>query len=163
MSPRTARPPRRSAGLLVWRARPAGPEVLLGHPGGPYFTRKDDGVWSLPKGEYEPDEEPLAAAYREFAEEIGRPAPEGPAVPLGEVRLRSGKLVVAWAVEGDLDVTVIDSNVFDLPWPPGTGRTLSIPELDRADWFDLATARRKVSAGQVPLLDRFAALQAGPA
>ncbi len=155
----TALPPRRSAGLLVWRNRPDGPEVLLGHPGGPYFARKDDGAWSLPKGEYEVGEAPLTAAYREFREEIGRPAPEGPALPLGEVRLRSGKLVIAWAVEGDLDVAVIHSNTFRLHWPPSSGRFPTFPELDRAGWFDLPTARRKLSAGQVPLLDTFAELQ----
>jgi len=151
-------PPRRSAGLLVWRARPAGPEVLLGHPGGPYFAHRDDGSWSLPKGEYAAGEEPLSAAYREFHEEIGQHAPVGPALPLGAAKLRSGKLVVAWAVEGDLDVTELHSNTFRLHWPPRSGQFPSFPELDRASWFDLPTARRKVSAGQVPLLDTFAEL-----
>lgn len=149
---------KRSAGLLVWRARPAGPQVLLGHPGGPYFARRDDGSWSLPKGEYQADEEPLTAAYREFREEIGQGAPDGPALPLGEVTLHSGKLVVAWAVQGELDVTVIHSNTFRLHWPPRSGQFPSFPELDRAGWFDLPTARRKLSAGQVPLLDTFADL-----
>lgn len=149
---------KRSAGLLLWRRRADAPEVLLGHPGGPLFARKDDGVWSIPKGEYLPDEEPLAAAYREFAEEIGVAPPDGEPVPLGEVRLRSGKLVVAWAQEGDLDERQLVSNLFEMEWPPRSGRVQSFPELDRAGWFVLSAARRKLSAGQVPLLDSFATL-----
>ncbi len=149
---------RRSAGLLLWRRGPVGVEVLLGHPGGPLFARRDDGVWSMPKGEYLGDEEPLWAAYREFAEEIGAAPPAGEPVPLGEVRLRSGKLVTGWALEGDLDVTALMSNLFTVQWPPRSGRFQQFPELDRAQWFDLATARRKISPGQLPLLDRLAAL-----
>ena len=145
---------RRSAGLLLWRRRPAGVEVLLGHPGGPLFARRDDAVWSIPKGEYLEDEQPLAAAYREFTEETGLAPPAGDPVPLGEVRLRSGKLVVAWALEGDLDVTAVVSNLFTMHWPPRSGRFQRFPELDRAQWFDLPTARRKISPGQLPLLDR---------
>lgn len=149
---------RRSAGLLLWRRGPAGVEVLLGHPGGPLFTRRDDGVWSIPKGEYLDDEQPLAAAYREFTEETGVAPADGDPVPLGEVRLRSGKLVTAWALEGDLDVTAVVSNTFTMQWPPRSGRFAPFPELDRAQWFDLATAHRKISPGQLPLLDRLAAL-----
>ena len=149
---------KRSAGLLLWRRGPDGPLVLLGHPGGPLFARKDEGVWSIPKGEYGPDEEPLAAAHREFTEETGAAPPDGEPLPLGEVRLRSGKLVVAWALEGDLDVTALRSNPFEMEWPPRSGRVGSWPELDRAEWFDVTTARRKLGPGQVPLLDRFAEL-----
>ncbi|HEU0103962.1 MAG TPA: NUDIX domain-containing protein [Mycobacteriales bacterium] len=149
---------RRSAGILLWRRAPAGPEVLLGHPGGPLFARKDDGVWSIPKGEYGDDEQPLAAAYREFAEEVGVAPPDGDPLPLGETRLRSGKLVTAWALEGDLDVGALVSNLFSMQWPPGSGRFQEFPELDRAAWFDVVTARQKIGPGQVPLLDRFAEL-----
>lgn len=149
---------RRSAGILLWRRGPGGPEVLLGHPGGPLFARKDDGVWSIPKGEHGPDEEPLAAAYREYTEEIGVAPPDGDPLPLGETRLRSGKLVTAWALEGDLDPSTVVSNLFTMTWPPGSGRPQEFPELDRAAWFDLATARRRIGPGQVPLLDRFAEL-----
>lgn len=151
---------RRSAGILLWRHGPAGPEVLLGHPGGPLFARRDDGVWGIPKGEYGVDEPALAAAYREFAEEIGSAPPAGEPVPLGETRLRSGKLVTAWAVEGDLDASGVRSNLFTMTWPPASGRLQEFPELDRAAWFDLPAARRKISQGQLPLLDRFAALLA---
>lgn len=149
---------KRSAGILLWRQRPAGPEVLLGHPGGPLFARRDDGVWSIPKGEYGEDEEPFAAACREFAEEVGVAPPDGEPVPLGQARLRSGKVVTAWALEGDLDVAAVVSNLFTMGWPPGSGRQQQFPELDRADWFDLTAARRKVSPGQLPLLEAFAAL-----
>jgi predicted NUDIX family NTP pyrophosphohydrolase len=151
---------RRSAGLLLWRRGPDGPEVLLGHPGGPLFAKKDEGVWSIPKGEHEPDEQPLAAAYREFAEEIGSAPPDGDPTPLGETRLRSGKLVTAWALEGDLDPSRVVSNLFRMEWPPRSGRVQEFPELDRAAWFDVETARRKLGPGQVPLLERFAALHA---
>ena len=149
---------RRSAGILLWRRGADGPEVLLGHPGGPLFARKDDGVWSIPKGEHDAGEEPLAAAYREYAEEIGVAPPDGEPVPLGETRLRSGKVVTAWALEGDLDPDTVVSNLFTMSWPPGSGRAQQFPELDRAAWFDLPTARRKIGPGQVPLLDRFADL-----
>ena len=149
---------KRSAGILLWRRAAAGPEVLLGHPGGPLFTRKDAGVWGIPKGEYGDDEQPLAAAYREFAEEVGVAPPAGDPLPLGETRLRSGKLVTAWALEGDLDPASLVSNSFEMVWPPGSGRRRHFPELDRAQWFDLPTARRTIAPGQVPLLDAFAAL-----
>jgi predicted NUDIX family NTP pyrophosphohydrolase len=145
---------KRSAGLLLYRHRGDALEVLLGHPGGPFFARKDDGVWTIPKGEYEPDEEPLAAAYREFTEEIGTAPPDGEPVPLGETRQSNGKLAVVWALEGDLDVTGIACNLFDLEWPPRSGRIQQFPELDRASWFDLPTARRKAFASQGPFFDR---------
>ena len=121
---------KRSAGLLVWRRTPDGIEVLLGHPGGPLFAKKD--TWTIPKGEYDGTEEPLAAARREFAEELGLPAPPGPVVALGEVKQRGGKLVTIWAVEGDLDATLARSNLFSMQWPPRSGKWQEFPELDRA-------------------------------
>ena len=149
---------RQSAGLLLWRRAGDGVELLLGHPGGPLFARKDLGVWSIPKGEFLSDEEPLVAAYREFAEELGSAPPDGEPVPLGEVRLRSGKRVVVWAQEGDLDVTTMVSNDFSMVWPPGSGRLQSYPELDRAAWFDPDEARRRLGPGQVPFVDRLLAV-----
>lgn len=146
--------PKRSAGLLLWRRTAAGVEVLLGHPGGPLFARKDDGVWTIPKGEYDVDEQPLAAAYREFGEEIGVAPPDSDVVPLGEVTQRGGKVVTVWAQEGDLDVTGIASNLFAMEWPPRSGRLQEFPELDRAGWFRLDEAGAKVFASQVPFLDR---------
>lgn len=145
---------KRSAGLLLYRWHDDVLQVLLGHPGGPWFARKDDGVWTIPKGEYEPDEEPLAAAHREFTEEIGVAPPDGDAVPLGETVQSNGKVAVIWALEGDLDVTEIHCNLFDMEWPPRSGRVQQFPELDRADWFDLDTARRKAFASQAPFFDR---------
>jgi predicted NUDIX family NTP pyrophosphohydrolase len=146
--------PRTSAGLLVYRRTPSGEiEVLLGHMGGPFWARKDDGAWSIPKGEHGPDADPLTEARREFEEEIGRPPPDGPALPLGEVRQAGGKVVMAWAVEGDMDVTEIESNTFTVEWPRGSGRFQSFPEIDRAEWFPLDVARTKVVRGQIPLLD----------
>lgn len=146
----------RSAGLLVWR-REETVQVLLGHPGGPLFVRKDDGVWSIPKGEHDPGEPALVAAYREFTEEIGMPPPAGEPLPLGEVTQRSGKIVTAWALQGDLDATAMRSNLFTMQWPPRSGREQQFPELDRAEWFDLPTARRKVFGYQQPFLDRLLA------
>jgi predicted NUDIX family NTP pyrophosphohydrolase len=149
-------PPAPSAGLLLFRRTP-GTEILLGHLGGPYFARRDDGAWSIPKGEYGPDEEPLAAARREFTEELGAVPPAGVEYHrLGTIRQRNGKQVTAWAVEADLDVSVATSNTFEIEWPPRSGRRQSFPEIDRAAWFDLATARRKMIAGQAALLDRLA-------
>lgn len=147
-----------SAGLLLHRRTGAGPvEVLLGHPGGPLFARKDDGYWSIPKGECEPGEDLLAAAYREFAEELGMPAPAGPLLPLGDAAGRGRKTNTIWALAGDLDVTAVRSNLFAMEWPPRSGRRQEFPELDRAAWFDLDTARRKLFAAQVPFVDRLAA------
>jgi predicted NUDIX family NTP pyrophosphohydrolase len=149
--------PSRSAGLLLYRRTRGALEVLLGHMGGPYFARRDDGAWSIPKGEYEPDEPALSAARREFAEEFGAPPPStDAAVALGEVRQRNGKLVTAWAVEADFDAAAIVSNTFELEWPPRSGRRQEFPEIDRAAWFDLPTARRKIIPGQEALLDRLA-------
>ena len=150
-----------SAGLLLHRPGAAGTEVLLGHMGGPFWARKDAAAWSIPKGEYGPDEEPLAAARREFAEELGAPPPPGPPVALGEVRQRNGKLVSVWAIAGDFDVTNVVSNTFELEWPPRSGRIQAFPEIDRAAWFDVETARAKIVAAQAVFLDRLLALLAG--
>jgi predicted NUDIX family NTP pyrophosphohydrolase len=148
-----AKPPSRSAGLLLYRIRDDRLEVLIAHMGGPFWAKKDERAWSIPKGEYTDDEEPLAAAKREFEEELGSPPPDGPARPLGEVRQSSGKRVVAWAIEGDFDPAGIHSNTFTTEWPPRSGRTAEFPEIDRAEWVDLATARRKLVKAQVALLD----------
>jgi predicted NUDIX family NTP pyrophosphohydrolase len=143
----------KSAGLLLFRIRDQRPEVFLGHMGGPFWAKKDEAGWSIPKGEYLEDEEPLAAARREFEEEIGSAPPEGPFLELGEIRQSSGKRVVAWAVEGDFDPAAVSSNTFSIEWPPRSGRQVEFPEIDRAQWFDLATAQRKLVRGQVPFLE----------
>jgi len=155
---------KRSAGILLHRTSADGTlEVLLEHPGGPFWSRKDAGAWSLPKGEYLGDEDPLAAARREFAEELGQPVPDGPALALGEVKQKAGKLVVAWAVEGDLDPDAVVSNTFEMEWPRGSGRMQEFPEVDRAEWFGLEEAGARILEGQRPLLDALAAALAGPA
>ncbi len=154
--------PKLSAGLLVYRRSDRGLELLLVHPGGPYWAKKDDGAWSIPKGEYEPDEDPLEVALREFEEEIGKtpPDPAG-AVSLGELRQPSGKVVSAWALEGDVDVTEVQSNTFEMEWPPRSGRTREVPEVDRAGWFGLEEARRKLLRGQLGFIDRLSELLDG--
>jgi len=146
--------PERSAGILLFRHGEAGLEVLLVHPGGPFFARRDAGAWSIPKGLYEAGEEPLACARREFAEELGSPCPDGPALELGEIRQRNGKRVTTWALEGDLDPGRITSNTFTIEWPPRSGRHQVFPEVDRAGWFALDAARGRILAAQAPLLDR---------
>ena len=120
------------------------------------WAKRDAGAWSIPKGEYEPTEDPLAAAKREFEEELGTPAPDGPVKDLGEVKQKSGKIVSAWAVAGDLDVTEITSNTVEVQWPPRSGKMIEIPEVDRAEWFGLQTAREKINPAQAELLDRLA-------
>ena len=154
--------PKLSAGLLVYRRGDDGPEVLLVHPGGPYWAKKDEGAWSVPKGEYEPGEDPLEVALREFEEEIGKapPDPTG-AVSLGELRQPSGKIVRAWTVEGDVDVAEVHSNTFEMEWPPRSGRTQEFPEVDRAGWFGLDEARRKLLRGQLGFIDRLSELLDG--
>jgi predicted NUDIX family NTP pyrophosphohydrolase len=147
---------KRSAGIVLHRVRKTAPEVLLVHPGGPLWARRDDGVWSIPKGEYAADEDALAAARREFAEELGVEPPAGPVHELGEVRQKSGKLVRAWALRGDLDASRVASNTFELEWPPRSGRMLEVPEVDRAAWFTLEAAREKINPAQIPLLERLA-------
>jgi predicted NUDIX family NTP pyrophosphohydrolase len=143
-----------SAGILLYRERSRGLEVLLVHPGGPFWARKDLGAWSVPKGEYAAGEEPLVAARREFEEELGSPAPPGEPLELGEIRQRSGKRVRAWALAGDLDETGITSNTLEIEWPPRSGRRIEIPEVDRAEWFELERAREKINPAQEALLDR---------
>jgi predicted NUDIX family NTP pyrophosphohydrolase len=148
--------PRRNEAAAVVLIRGVGDEreVLLVHPGGPFFAHKDAGAWSLPKGLLERDEDPLVAAKREFAEETGHPAPEGEYVDCGEVSLKSGKVVHAWAVRGDLDAASIKSNLVELEHPPGSGRVITFPEVDRACWASLARARVLLNAAQVPLVER---------
>ena len=152
---------RTSAGVLLWRRRDGDLEVLLGHHGGPYWTKKDLGHWTILKGEIEPGEEARAVARREFAEETGHELPAGPLVDLGEIRQKSGKLVLGWAVEGDLDPAAAHSNTFDLEWPRGSGRIQAFPEIDRVEWFEMDEARRRLKAAQVPFLDRLMAALAG--
>lgn len=147
---------RRSAGLLLHRRRGEELEVLLVHPGGPAWANREDGAWSVPKGEYLDGEDPLDAARREFEEELSSPPPDGQAVDLGEIQQKGGKLVCAWAVEGDLDPKEIKSNTFTAEWPPRSGRMRSFPEVDRAEWFTLEDARQKINAAQAELLDRLA-------
>ena len=144
-----------SAGLLLYRTTASGEvEVLLVHPGGPFWAKKDQAAWSIPKGEYEVAENPLAAAVREFTEELGAAPPPGQDVELGTVRQSSAKSVTAYARQADFDATRVSSNTIEIDWPPRSGRKLEIPEVDRAGWFDLATARLKLVKGQVPFLDR---------
>jgi predicted NUDIX family NTP pyrophosphohydrolase len=142
-----------SAGLLLFRGHGPDLEVLLGHPGGPFWQNKDDGAWSIPKGLIGADEAPLFAARREFAEETGHD-PEGDFVPLGESRQPGGKVVQAWAIEGDWDPALIRSNNFEMEWPPRSGRRRTFPEIDRAAWFGVADARRKILKGQTVFVDR---------
>ena len=146
----------RSAGIVLYRRSESGGtlEVLLVHPGGPLWARRDAGAWSVPKGEYAEGEEPLSAARREFQEELGAAPPGGEALDLGEIRQRSGKLVRAWALAGDLDVGAVLSNTFTLEWPPRSGRLREFPEIDRAEWFDLAQAKERIVPAQAELLDR---------
>jgi predicted NUDIX family NTP pyrophosphohydrolase len=148
---------KRSAGLLLHRGAGERLEVLLVHPGGPYWAGRDDGAWSIPKGEIRPGDDALGTALREFAEELGVDPPDASAaVALGEVRQPGGKDVIAWAAEGDLDVAAVRSNTFTMEWPPRSGRTAEFPEVDRAAWFPIEAAHRKLLAGQLPLLDRLA-------
>lgn len=145
-----------SAGILAYRRTVNGVLVLLVHPGGPFWRNKDDGAWSIPKGEIGAKEDPEDAARREFAEELGPFATVGPLRPLGEVVQRGGKRVVAFSGEGDFDPAKLASNSFEIEWPPRSGRIQSFPEVDRAEWYDLETARTKILPGQVDLLDRLA-------
>lgn len=144
--------PRRSAGLLMYRIKDGAMQVLLAHPGGPYYARKDDESWSIPKGEPGPDEDLFRTAQREFEEETGL-KPAGPFVPLQPVKQKGGKIVHAWAFEGDCDPATIHSNTFTMEWPPKSGQQKPFPEIDRAEFFDLETARRKIKSGQVGLID----------
>lgn len=143
----------RAAGILLFRRAPSGVEVLLAHPGGPIWANKDLGVWTIPKGEIEGDEDALGCARREFGEETGL-SPEGPFFDLGEVRQKSGKVVLAWATEGDADPHTLRSNTFSMEWPPRSGTMCQFPEVDRWEWFDLEEAARQINSGQVDLLER---------
>jgi predicted NUDIX family NTP pyrophosphohydrolase len=145
--------PRLSAGLLVYRVIEGVPEVLIGHPGGPFWARKDDGAWTIPKGEYDDTEDAWTAARREFAEEVGLPPPDGPRIAFAPLRQPSGKVVTVFAVEADLDVRDAVSNTFTLEWPRGSGTFREYPELDRVGWFSVVDARVKLLKGQRPLLD----------
>jgi predicted NUDIX family NTP pyrophosphohydrolase len=145
-----------SAGLIVFRERDGALEVLLAHMGGPFWARKDEGAWSIPKGELGDGEDAAAGARREFAEELGHAPPDGPWRELGEIRQRGGKRVVAFAVEGDFDPEQLRPGTFELEWPPRSGTLREFPEVDRVAWLDLATARRKIVAAQAELLDRLA-------
>jgi predicted NUDIX family NTP pyrophosphohydrolase len=147
---------KRSAGILPYRRGPAGLEVFLVHPGGPFWAKKDLGAWSLAKGECEPGEDPLAAALREFEEETGFRLEPTKLVPLGELKQRGGKAVVAWAVETDLDPALVQSNLFEMEWPPRSGKRQSFPEVDRAAWFPLAEGHTRILSGQAEFLNRLA-------
>ena len=149
-----SRSSRRSAGILLHRGHGERLEVLLVHPGGPVWAKRDVGAWSIPKGEYVDGEEALVAARREFEEELGTSPPTGEAADLGEIRQKSGKWVRAWALAGDLDPAHIRSNTFEFEWPPRSGKVIEIPEVDRAEWFGLDAAREKINPAQVTLLDR---------
>jgi predicted NUDIX family NTP pyrophosphohydrolase len=147
---------KRSAGILMYKRSGAELLLLLVHPGGPFWARRDVGAWSIPKGEYEEGEDPLAAARREFCEELGA-EPRGEFWELGEIAQPSRKLITGWAVEGDFDPRQLKSNTFELEWPPKSGRTQSFPEVDRAEWFAPAQARRKILPGQTGFIDRLLA------
>lgn len=148
---------KRSAGLLLFRRRPEHVEVLLGHPGGPFWARRDAGAWSIPKGEIDPGEDPLAAARREFGEETGFEVPDGAVVSLGEAVQPSRKVVIAYAMEGDADPARLAGNTVEIAWPPRSGRRLAVPEIDRVAWFAPAEAAERILAGQRVFLERLAA------
>lgn len=146
--------PKLSAGLLLFRRVEDGVEVLIAHPGGPIWARRDTGAWTLPKGAIDDGESPLEAARREFAEETGHPAPDGEAIDLGEVRMRSGKVVHGWALEGDLNPRTLRSMLVDVEWPPRTGRVVTVPEIDRVAWVRPGEARRRLNPAQASFVDR---------
>ena len=151
--------PRTSAGLLLYRRVGGRLELLIAHPGGPLWANRDAGAWSLPKGEADPGEEDLAqVALREFLEETGHPPPAGPLLPLGEVRQASGKVVRAWAAEGDIDPASVRSNLVEVEWPPRSGRTIRVPEIDRVAWMAPAEARVALNPAQAALVDRLQAV-----
>ncbi|MFF3458300.1 NUDIX domain-containing protein [Streptomyces sp. NPDC002730] len=149
---------KRSAGLLLFRRRGTDIEVLIGHMGGPFWQARDEAAWSVPKGEYTPEEEPMAAARREFEEELGLAPPDGGWLPLGEARQPNGKIVTVWALEGDLDTDLVVPGTFTTEWPPGSGRMQEFPEIDRAEWLGVEAAREKLVAGQRVFLDRLSEL-----
>lgn len=154
--------PKRSAGLLLYRRITPVTEVLLVHPGGPFYAKKDAGVWSVPKGEYDAaTEDPWATALREFEEEIGQTPPVGEPLDLGECTQKTGKIVRAFAIEADVDVSSINSNTFEMEWPPRSGKREAFPEVDRAEWMTIEEARTKVNPAQCVLLDALAAALQG--
>jgi predicted NUDIX family NTP pyrophosphohydrolase len=147
---------KQSAGILLYRRAPKGVEVLIVHPGGPFWAKRDAGAWSIPKGEFSEGEDAQAAAKREFAEEMGAPAPEGDYLSLGDAKQRSGKVVHGFALENDFNLELFKSNMFTMEWPPKSGTQQEFPECDRAAWVTLGTAKKKLVSGQVPLLERLA-------
>jgi predicted NUDIX family NTP pyrophosphohydrolase len=149
--------PRRSAGILLYRVREGAVEVLLVHPGGPFWAKRDLGAWSIPKGEYEQGEDPLACALREFREETGQEPPRGGLLELGTVRQRGGKVLTAWAAAGDLDAAAVTGGSFTMEWPPRSGNRREFPEVDRAGWFDPETTRQKLLEAQAERVDRLLA------
>jgi predicted NUDIX family NTP pyrophosphohydrolase len=151
-------PGKRSAGILLYRGTDETTEVLLGHMGGPFWARKDEHAWSVPKGEHQDDETPEAAARREFREELGLPVPEGELVELGEVKQSGGKVITAWALRADLDPADVVPGTFELEWPPKSGQLKEFPEVDRVEWFTVEVARTKIVKAQAALLDRLLAL-----
>ena len=147
---------KQSAGILLYKVTKGNLTVLLVHPGGPFWARKDAGAWSVPKGEFSDDEAPEAAARREFGEELGMPLPSGTLMELGDVRMSSGKIIYAWALEGDLDMSAIKSNTFTMEWPPKSGQQQTFPEADKAAWFDMTSAQTKINTAQSTFLHRLA-------
>ena len=145
--------PKKSAGLLMYRVDQTGVEVLLAHPGGPFWRNKDEGAWTIPKGEFADDEDPLAAARREFEEELGAASPLGDYIQLKPIKQKNGKIVHAWAIKGDFDPAMLTSNSFAMEWPPKSGRMQSFPEVDRAQWFTPELAKTKMLTGQGALID----------
>ena len=146
--------PRTSAGIVLFRPRNGRLEILLAHPGGPFFTNRDAGHWTIPKGEADGDEELVAVARREFEEETGNRPPDGDPIELGSIVQKGGKVVHAWALQGDLDPATAESNTFEMVWPPGSGQRQTFPEIDRVEWFDVDEAKRRVKPTQIPLIDR---------
>jgi len=147
--------PKLSAGIIAYRKNTTGKfEVLLVHPGGPFFKNKDDGVWSIPKGEYAEGEDALLAAKREFTEETGNTLPEGEFLAMKQIKIKSGKIISAWAVEADFDTCFMQSNLFEMEWPPRSGKKQLFPETDRAEWFTAGEAKKKITAGQISLLEQ---------
>jgi len=147
-------PKRTSAGILLYRERADTLEVFLVHPGGPYWERKDEGAWSIPKGEFDEGTDALAAARREFEEETGSPPGSGDFIPLEALKQPSGKLIHAWALRGDIDASSITSNTFSMEWPPRSGKEQAFPEIDRGEWFTVAAAKQKISPGQRGFLEQ---------
>jgi predicted NUDIX family NTP pyrophosphohydrolase len=153
--------PKLSAGLLLYRIVDGNLEVLIGHPGGPFWARRDDGAWSIPKGEYTEGEDPWTVAKREFEEELGKAPPNGPRIDFAPVKQPSGKVITAFAVRGDLDLDGTFSNTFELEWPKGSGKVREYPEIDRVGWFSVAAARSKLLKGQLPILEHLVAAVEG--